>query len=148
FSRSRARGERVALAERELGFDVLVPQFEQELAFDDALAVDDGQARDLAARGRRQPGAATRVDGTRARVRDGGRDGTAIDGDERHCDGLWSCEIPADSERNDGEHRDDDDALHGPIRQERRAASLADRRGGAYQVRTGPVSMCTKFDSA
>ncbi len=65
LARARARRACVALRERQLGFDVVVPQLEQQVARFDAVAVLDGQRRDLAAERRRQ----ARRAGTRRRCR-------------------------------------------------------------------------------
>ena len=49
-SRARDARPRVAVRELELGFHVVVPELEEHVAFFDAVAVLDGQARDFARR--------------------------------------------------------------------------------------------------
>ena len=149
-SRARERDARASRSdERQLGFEVVVPELEQQRAGFDALAVLDGQVRDLPAERRRQAGAATRVDGAGARVRDRGGDGAAFGGDERHGDGLRAREEPHGGERSDDERRNDGDALHGHFewriggRQSNGCARAATTRCGIC-----PVSRWTKFDSA
>ena len=71
----------LGLCELELGFQVLVPELEQQCAGFDALAVLDGQGCDLAAERRRQTRAPACIDGTGTRVRDRCGDGAEFDGD-------------------------------------------------------------------
>ena len=129
----------------------VVPELEQQCACLDALAVLDRQVRDLAAERRRQAGAAAGVDGAGARVRDRRGDGAALGGDERHRDGLRPRDEPAPRRATTTTS-----AAMMAMRfiatlewSNRAAGSLTDRAAGSdYQVRTAPVSMWTKFDSA
>ena len=95
LARARPRRARVALATSvSSALMSVVPELEQQRAGFDALAVLDGQVRDLAAERGRQAGAAARVDGSGAGVRDGRGDGAAFGGDERHGDGLGPRDEP------------------------------------------------------
>jgi hypothetical protein len=145
LARAGAGRAGVTSSQLELGLDVVVPELEQQVAGHDALAVLDGQARDLAAHGRREPGATARVDGAGARVRDRRRHGPALGGHERHRDGRWTREVPAGGERDERERGDDRDALHGHI--SRRGGAVYRIGASVYQLRKAPVSRWTKLDS-
>ena len=72
-------GHGVTFGQGKLRAHIVVPQLQQDLSFPDVVALLHGQLRYLSAGGRRQPGALTRFDGSRARIGDAFSHDAALD---------------------------------------------------------------------